>query len=77
MTNPLARAIMGNNVKGNKNGENLQNKTHNNYKNNVVDEDYTALINDLIQGEKKVVEGSSVNKKITLDEAADRVKKGL
>lgn len=76
MTNPLARAIMGNNLKGN-NQERVQNKSHNNHGKNEVDEDLTRLLNDLIQGEKKVVEGSSINNKITLEEAVERVKKGL
>lgn len=69
MTNPLARAIMKNNL-GDRKVERTPMK-------NQVAEEYTQLINDLIQGEKKVVEGSSINKKITLEEAADRVRKGL
>lgn len=78
MTNPLARAIMGNNLKGNRKEETRQpSKSHNNYKTNKVDDNLTSLLNDLIQGEKKVVERSSVNKKITLEEAAERVRKGL
>ena len=67
MTNPLARAIMGNNLKG-KAGEETP-------VTNQVEGDYNQLIKDLIQGEKKVVEGSSLNNKITLEEAADRVRK--
>lgn len=80
MTNPLARAIMGNNLKKNKqevNQDQVQKKSHNNYETNKVDANLTSLLNDLIQGEKKVVESSSVNEKITLEEAADRVRKGL
>lgn len=76
MTNPLARAIMGNNLKTNRQ-ENTQNKTHNNFSTNDVDKDFTRLINDLIQGENNVVDSSSVNKIITLEEAADRVRKGI
>lgn len=85
MSNPLARSIMGNNLKEKK-FDNLRNKTHNNYKssdyrsNNSevnVDVNLTKLINDLIQGDTKVVDRSSVNKMITLEEAADRVKNGL
>lgn len=76
MTNPLARAIMGNNLKTNKQ-ENLQSNDHNNFVTNDVDKDFTRLINDLIQGENNVVDGSSVNKTITLEEAADRVRKGI
>lgn len=68
MTNPLARAIMGNNLKGERPPKSEESQ---------VNEDYTQLINDLIQGEKKVVEGSSLNKTITLEEAAERVRKGL
>ena len=44
---------------------------------NDVDKDFTRLINDLIQGENNVVDSSSVNKIITLEEAADRVRKGI
>ena len=72
MTNPLARAIMGNNLKGKRPEERPEERPE-----SQVNEDYTQLINDLIQGEKKVVEGSSLNKTITLEEAAERVRKGL
>ena len=73
MTNPLARAIMGNNLKGKRPEEERPEERPE----SQVNEDYTQLINDLIQGEKKVVEGSSLNKTITLEEAAERVRKGL
>ena len=75
MANPLARAVMGNNLKHNKT-ENAYKQTHN----NNADTDLTQLINNLIQGESKVKvveETTSINEKITLEEAANRVRKGL
>ena len=79
MANPLARAVMGNNLKHNKT-ENMYKQTHNNNRKNDGDTDLTQLINNLIQGESKVKvveETTSINEKITLEEAANRVRKGL
>lgn len=86
MANPLARAIMGNNLSNKKESVNkisLHKRTHKHERKNDVDTDLTQLINNLVQGESSQVKVRNErrpitsSKKITLEEAADRVRNGL
>ncbi len=70
MVNPLARVIMGKNLKDTKpiisssvvrEGKNLDNRE-------------IGIISDIINGQKSVVEGIKKNTVITLDEAANKIK---
>lgn len=70
MVNPLARVIMGKDLKEAR--PIISSSIINEGKN--LDCKEIGIISDIIKGEKAVVEGIKTNTVITLDEAASRIK---
>ena len=73
--NPLAMVAMKDRLRDVKiEVSNNNNNTVRTYDANNLDSIQDKLIKDIIQGDKKVVEGKSKNTIITLEEAANKVK---
>lgn len=70
MVNPLARVIMGKNLKDVR--PIISSSVVNEGKN--LDSREIGIISDIINGQKSVVEGIKKNTVITLDEAANKIK---
>ncbi|MCK9444957.1 MAG: hypothetical protein M0Q14_10585 [Tissierellaceae bacterium] len=71
MVNPLSRVAMGNTVQNN---PIISAKTYDLDRGSNLTSQEEGWITALIKGEREVVEGTTVNKKITLEEAAKRIK---
>lgn len=71
--NPLAMIDMKSKLKGNVNKDANDTKI-NSFTLSNLDKIENTLIKEIIQGEKKALEGKWSNKAISLDEAVDKIK---